>query len=105
MLAAVGLVLFSAMGGDGVWAGLRGWTGLAEEARTRGAALQVGGLGERWGGGWRFLAVREPETRAVEAEVDDGRRVEREDLADGEAADDGDAEGAAEFGASTFAER
>src|SRR5579859_6256665 len=46
-------------------------------------------------------AVREP----IECEIDDGRRIKSKDLAQDEAADDGDAERAAKLGANTGAKR
>src|SRR5882724_6127465 len=42
--------------------------------------------------------------QAVEVEIDDGRGEERKELAEDEAADDGDAQGAAKFGANALAE-
>src|SRR6267142_7014476 len=47
----------------------------------------------------------EPELEAVEVEIDDRSGEERQKLAHDEAADDGDTERAAEFGASAVAER
>src|SRR5438477_424760 len=49
--------------------------------------------------------AREPQPEAVEIEVDDGRRVERQQLAHEEAADDRDAERPAELRADARAER
>ena len=46
----------------------------------------------------------EPRLEAVHVDVDDGRGEEREHLADDEATDDGDAEGAAKLGADAGAE-
>ena len=55
---------------------------------------------------WRGVeAAGGPEAEAVEIEIDDRRGEEREHLADDQAADDGDAERAAQFGAGAGAER
>ena len=50
-------------------------------------------------GGWGAIFAEEALAQAIEHEVDDRRGVEREDLADDEAAENGEAEGAAELGA------
>src|SRR6266700_3842231 len=47
----------------------------------------------------RLLILRQPARHPAEGEVDDRRRVERQELRDGEAADDGDAERLAQLGA------
>src|SRR6185312_5867428 len=44
------------------------------------------------------LGGTEPEAEAIQVDVDDWRGVEGEDLAEDQAADNGNAEGAAEFG-------
>jgi hypothetical protein len=51
-----------------------------------------------------FADALEPGLEAVHIDVDDGRGEEREHLADDEAADDGDAEGATKLGADAGAQ-
>ena len=48
--------------------------------------------------------VVEPDANVLEQEIDDRRGVEGEGLRDDEAADDGDAEGLAQFGAGAHAD-
>ena len=45
-----------------------------------------------------------PELDTIHVEINDGRGKERQELAEDEATDDGDAEGAAQFGANTVAD-
>src|SRR5262245_33164970 len=65
-------------------------------------------LGARHGNDDRGAATASqaaaPEGEAIEVQIDDGRRVEGEELAQEEPADDGDAERAAELGAGAGAE-
>src|SRR5260221_6113832 len=59
---------------------------------------------ERIGRASGYDGVAKAGLQAVEVEIDDGRGEERKELAEDEAADDGDAKGATKFGANALAE-
>jgi len=62
------------------------------------------GVGGNWvSGAAREGGVANAGLKTIEIEVNDGSGEEGQELADDQAADDGDTEGAAEFGADTLA--